>query len=69
MWERQALSVFFQPFRAEPHKFYIYVNTLILYLSCYIICQKKMLFDLIIKKKITETPFGAPTVVPVRGVS
>jgi hypothetical protein len=31
--------------------------------------KKKMLFDLIIKKKITETPFGTSTVVPVRGVA
>jgi hypothetical protein len=30
---------------------------------------KQKLFDLIIKKKITETPFGTSTVVLVKGVA
>jgi hypothetical protein len=52
--ERRAFSEFFHSFRAEPHKFYIYrqYNNIVLILQYNL--QKKMLFNLIIKK-ITET--------------
>ena len=54
--ERQAFSESFQPFRAEPHKLYIYRRyTNMVFILQYNL-QKKMLFNLIIEKKITETP-------------
>jgi hypothetical protein len=49
--ERRAFSDSFQPFRAEPHTFYIYrqyTNTV--FILQYNL-QKQMLFDLIIEKK------------------
>jgi hypothetical protein len=49
--EMRAFSESFHPFRAEPHKFYIYRQYTNLYLFCNNI-WKKMLFNLI----ITETP-------------
>jgi hypothetical protein len=59
--ERRAFSESFQPFRAEPHKFYIYRQyTNIVFILQYNL-QKQMLFDLIMKK-ITETPFSTSTV-------
>jgi len=48
--ERRAFSESFQPFRAEPHEFYIYPEYTILYLSCNKICTNKMLFNLIKKR-------------------
>jgi hypothetical protein len=41
----------------------------LLYIYPAIQLAKKMLFDLIKKKKIPETPFGTSTVVPVRGMA
>ena len=49
--ERQAFSESFQPFRAEPHKLYIYRQ----YTNIVFILQenllKKMLFNLIIENR------------------
>jgi hypothetical protein len=57
--ERRAFSESFQPFRAELHKFYIYRQyTYIVFILQYNL-QKKMLFDLIIKKK-----YRKPHLVP-----
>ena len=49
--EWRAFRESFQPFRAEPHKLYIYRQyTNIVFILQYNL-QKKMLFDLIITKK------------------
>jgi len=52
--ERRVFSESFQPFCAEPHKFYIYRQ----YPNIVFILQykKKMLFDLTIKKKDNGNP-------------
>jgi hypothetical protein len=54
--ERRAFSESFHPFRAEPHKFYIYRQ----YTNIVFILQSNlqliMLFNLIIKIKKTGTP-------------
>jgi len=49
--ERRAFSESFQPFRAKPHKFYIYRQyTNIAFILRYNL-QKQMCFNLIINKK------------------
>ena len=54
--ERRAFSESFLPFRAEPHAFYIYRQyTNIVFILQYNL-QNKMLFNLMINEKITETP-------------
>jgi hypothetical protein len=64
--ERQAFSESFQPFRAEPHKLYIYRRyTNMVFILQYNL-QKKMLFNLIIKKKDNGNPIDTSIVVPVR---
>jgi hypothetical protein len=53
---KTSLGESFHPFRAEPRKFYIYrqYNNIVFILQYN--SQKKKSFNLIIKKKITETP-------------
>ena len=67
--EWRTFNESFQPFRAEPHKFYIYRQyTNIVFILQYNL-QKKNVIWFNNKKKITETPFGTSTVVPVRDVA
>ena len=48
--ERRAFSESFQPFRAEPHKFYIYRQYANVVFILQYNLQKQMLFDLIMEK-------------------
>ena len=62
--ERQAFSESFHPFRAEPHKLYIYHQyTNIVFILQYNL-QKKMLFNFyqIIKKKDNTNPIDTSIV-------
>jgi hypothetical protein len=49
--ERRAFSESFHPFRAEPHTFYIYRQCTNIVFILQSNLQKKMLFNLIIKKR------------------
>jgi hypothetical protein len=60
--ERRAFSESFYPFRAEPHKLSIFRQYAIKF-------AKKMLFNLIIKKKDNGNPIDSSIVVPVREVA
>jgi hypothetical protein len=67
--ERRVFSESFQPFSAEPHKFYIYRQyTNIVFILQYNLPKKNVIW-FNNKKKIMETPFGTSTVVPVRGMA
>ena len=64
--EKRAFSESFQPFRTEPHKFYIYRQyTNIVFILQYNLSKKKVIW-FNNKKQITEAPFGTSTVVLVR---
>jgi hypothetical protein len=66
--ERRTFSESFQPFRAEPHKLYMYRQyTNIVFILQYNL-PKKILFNLIIKKD-NGNPIDTSIVVLVRGVA
>ena len=67
--ERRAFSESFHPFRAEPHKFYIYrqYTNIVFILQCNL--PKQMLFNLIIKKKDNANPIDTSIVVPIKDVA